>query len=238
MKEKLKRSFEDTKILFKEIPIYIIVIFILTVIGMNILANITLYQSQYLAIDAGFTVSWIVFIIMDLITIHFGVKATIKLSVFAIVINLITSLVFYLISLVPGIKENGSFESVFGTWFTSISSAIAFLVSAIINAFLNHFIGKIFVKNPNGKMAFISRTYVSTLIGQFIDNLIFATLTFMVFAPIFWNGFHWTITQCLTCSILFACIELVMEIIFSPIGYRISKKWKDKGVGKNYLHSK
>ena len=32
-----------------------------------------------------------------------------------------------------------------------------------------------------------------------------------------------------------AVAELVMEIIFSPIGYRITKRWKEKDVGREYL---
>jgi len=32
-----------------------------------------------------------------------------------------------------------------------------------------------------------------------------------------------------------AVIELVMEIIFSPIGYRISKKWSEDQIGKAYF---
>lgn len=229
-----KKWWLDTVSLFRRIPAYVIVLFTLSVIIMNILSNLTLYQSEYLAIDGGFIVSWITFIIMDLLTIHFGPKATIKVTIFAIVINLLSSLIFGLIGLIPFLKINEIYQTYFsGTWFILISSSIAFLASSIINAFLNYLIGKIFKKNPNGKAALACRSYVSTLIGQFLDNLIFATLTFMLFAPIFWNGFHWTITQCLTCSILFAFIETLLEIIFSPIGYKISKKWTEKGIGYN-----
>ena len=65
--------------------------------------------------------------------------------------------------------------------------------------------------------------------------MIFASLTFMVFAPIFWNGFHWTPIQCINSSILGALLELSMEIIFSPIGYIILKEWKKDGVGQEYV---
>ena len=49
---------------------------------------------------------------------------------------------------------------------------------------------------------------------------------------LFWNGFHWTVLQCTTCALTGAVAELVMEIIFSPIGYRIVTKWKANAVGK------
>ena len=116
-----------------------------------------------------------------------------------------------------------------------MDSTIAFIVSGIINNFINAGIGKAFKKNPDGKLAYISRTYVSTFIGQFIDNLIFAVLTFMVFSPIFWDGFSWTFLQCVTCSLTGAIAELIMEIVFSPLGYKVCNKWKAEGVGKEYL---
>ena len=84
-------------------------------------------------------------------------------------------------------------------------------------------------------MEFFTRSYVSTFIAQFCDNLIFSILTFMVFAPIFWDGFHWTLVQCLTCSLLGACLELVMEVVFSPIGYFVTKRWKKDNVGEQYF---
>ena len=96
-------------------------------------------------------------------------------------------------------------------------------------------IGKAFKKNPDGKTAFAVRSYLSTFIGQFIDNLIFAIIVFAVFAPVFWDGFHWTIPQCLMCALTGAAAELFMEIVFSPLGYRITKKWKKDNVGQEYL---
>ena len=120
----------------------------------------------------------------------------------------------------------------------SVKSTVAFLASAVINNFLNWTVGKAFRKNPNGKAAFVARSYISTFVGQFCDNLIFALLTFTVFAPIFWDGFHWTVLQCVTCSLLGAGLELVMEIVFSPIGYAVLKRWERDGVGEEYLKRK
>ena len=105
----------------------------------------------------------------------------------------------------------------------------------MINNFLNWFIGKAFRKNPDGKAAFIAQCYISTFIGQFLDNLIFSVIVFMLFAPIYWDGFCWTFLQCSMCALTGAVAELIMEIIFSPIGYSIIKKWKKQKVGEQYL---
>ena len=100
---------------------------------------------------------------------------------------------------------------------------------------MNFAIGRLFKRKPDGKLAFVVRAYVSTFIGQFLDNFIFSIIVFVIFAPIFWNGFCWTPLQCATCALTGAVAELIMEIIFSPIGYKISKRWREKDVGKEYL---
>ena len=204
---------------------------------MNLLANKTIYQSEYLAIDGGIFVSWLSFLCMDIVTKHFGPRAATKMSIFAMLTNLLTCFFFFIVSIIPTPHEDyTAFNTIIGgTWFILLSSTIAFLASAILNNFMNWAIGKLFKKNPDGKLAFFTRAYVSTFIGQFVDNFIFAILTFTVFAPIFWNGFHWTFIQCLTCSILGASLELFMEIFFSPIGYIIVKKWKRDHVGEKKI---
>lgn len=237
MKQWLQDWWKDTIGLFRSIPSVVTALFVISVVTMNLLANKTIYQGTYLAIDGGILVSWLSFLCMDITVKHFGMKAANKLSIFAISVNLLCCLIFFVVSVIPT-PENDytAFNQIFrGTWFILLSSTIAFICSALLNNFLNWTIGKMFKKKPDGKLAFVTRTYVSTFIGQFVDNFIFALLTFTLFAPIFWDGFHWTFVQCLTCSLLGAGLELVMEVIFSPIGYYICKKWKEEKVGEEYL---
>lgn len=235
--EWFRQELKVTVLLLRAIPSPAVALFVVSVITMNLLANKTIYQGEYLAIDGGILVSWLSFLSMDVVTKHFGPRASTRMSVFAILVNLLTCLIFYVVSVIPTPHEDYSaFNTIIGgTWFILLSSTIAFFCSALINNFMNFGIGKMFKKNPDGKLAFITRSYVSTFIGQFFDNLIFAILTFMVFAPIFWDGFHWTFIQCVTCSVLGACLELVMEIIFSPFGYWLTRKWKQQGVGEQYF---
>ena len=40
------------------------------------------------------------------------------------------------------------------------------------------------------------------------------------------------------CALTGAVAELIMEIAFSPIGYRITKKWQAESVGKEYFDYK
>lgn len=233
----LKREAKEIKILLRSIPATVVTLFVVSVISMNLLANKTLLQLEWIALDGGILISWLSFMCMDVITKHFGPKASNRISLLAVMINLLTCLIFFVAAAIPSTADDyTAFDSIFGgTWFILLSSTVAFLFSAGINNSLNFLIGTLFYKNPNGKLAFAARSYISTFIGQFLDNFIFSILVFTLFAPIFWDGFSWSVLQCLMCALTGAVIELVMEIIFSPIGYRISKKWSEDQIGKAYF---
>ena len=146
-------------------------------------------------------------------------------------------MIFFIVSVIPSNAGDYSvFDRIFGgTCFILLGSTVAFLASAVINNMLNFTIGSAFKKNPDGGLAYAMRTYVSTFIGQFLDNFIFSLIVFVGFAPVFWDGFHWTVLQCAMCALTGAVAELIMEIVFSPIGYKILAKWKKNAVGKEYL---
>lgn len=235
---RIKIELLEYKILLRAIPATVVTLFVVSVISMNLLANKTLIQLDWIALDGGFLISWLSFMCMDIITKHFGPKASTSISVLAAAINLLTCLIFFLASVIPSnANDYTAFDEIFGgTWFILMGSTIAFLSSAIINNGLNWVIGRGFKKNPDGKLAYATRTYISTFIGQFFDNLIFSIIVFAICAPIFWDGFYWTILQCMMCALTGAIAELFMEIAFSPIGYRITRKWQEESVGKEYLN--
>ena len=235
----MKRSsiYKESKILLRSIPATVVTLFAVSVVCMNLLANKTLIQLDWIALDGGILISWLSFMCMDIITKHFGPRASTMISIHAAAINLLTCLIFFVASIIPSnANDYTAFDCIFGgTWFVLVGSTVAFLASAIINNILNHIIGKSFRKNPNGKLAYAMRTYISTFIGQFLDNFIFSVIVFVFFAPIFWDGFCWTVLQCATCALTGAVAELIMEIIFSPVGYRITKKWQSENIGKEYF---
>lgn len=236
IRDYIKREKEETIILFRSVPATVVSLFVVSVICMNLLANKTLIQTKWLALDGGILMSWLSFMCMDLITMYFGVKASNKIAIFATLTNLFTSAIFYVASIIPS-KANDytQFNIIFGgTWFILLGSTVAFLASAVINNFLNSILTKVFHKTPD-KVAYAGRIYISTFIGQFFDNIIFAIIVFVIFAPIFWDGFHWTILQCIICALSGATAELLMEIIFSPVGYKILNKWKADNIGAEYI---
>ena len=235
---RIKRTYKETKILLRSIPATVVTLFTVSVVCMNLLANKTLLQLDWIALDGGILISWLSFMCMDIITKHFGPKASTLICIHASVINLLTCLIFFVASIIPSsASDYTAFDSIFGgTWFVLLGSTVAFLSSAVINNLLNHAIGTCFSRNPDGKLAYAMRTYVSTFIGQFLDNFIFSVIVFVFFAPIFWGGFCWTVLQCATCALTGAIAELIMEVIFSPIGYRITKRWREERVGSDYFN--
>ncbi len=230
-------SQKKIRILLRSIPATTVTLFVVSVICMNLLANKTLLQLDWIALDGGILISWLSFMCMDIITRHFGPKASNSISLLAVAINLLTCLIFFVASIIPSnASDYSAFNSIFGgTWFILLGSTVAFLVSAVIHNTLNWFIGLAFKKNPHGKLAFAMRTYISSFVGQFSDNFIFSVIVFVFFAPIFWDGFHWTVLQSATCALTGAVAELLMQVVFSPISYRITKKWRAENVGKEYF---
>ena len=231
------KLYNETKILLRSIPATVVTLFAVSVVCMNLLANKTLLQLDWIALDGGILISWLSFMCMDIITKHFGPKASNQVAVLASAINLLTCSIFYIASIIPSnAGDYTALDNVLGgTWFILVGSTVAFLASAVIHNFLNWGVGKMFHKQPHGKMAYMTRTYIATFIGQFMDNLIFSVIVFMFFAPIYWNGFHWTFLQCTVCALTGAVAELIMEIIFAPIGYRIVANWRKNNIGQAYL---
>lgn len=235
--EKLKKEFNNYQILLRSVPSLVMVMFVVSVILMNLLANKELLNVSWLALDCGFTMSWLSFLCMDMLTKRFGAKASIQLSMTAMAINLAICGIMYLISLIPGnwgayydsgeaIVNEGLNSTIGGTWYVVVGSACAFATSAIVNSVMNAIIGKALKKDNFTSYAI--RSYVSTAVAQFIDNFIFAMIVSHVF-------FGWTMTQVITCSITGCIAELLCEVIFSPVGYKVCKKWAAVNVGAEYL---
>ena len=237
IKRFIHREREETAILLRSSPATVMTLFVVSVVCMNLLANKTLLQLDFIALDAGILISWLSFMCMDIVTKHFGAGASNRISVLAAGINLLTCLIFFVASAIPSsASDYTAFNSIFGgTWFVLLGSTVAFLSSALLNNMLNHLIGRFFRKHPDGKLAYAMRTYVSTFIGQFFDNFLFSLIVFVGFAPVFWDGFSWTPLQCTVCALTGAVAELLLEIVFSPIGYRIVTRWREHSVGREYL---
>ncbi len=224
----MKRIRSEFRSLMQSVPPLLAALMILSVVGMNLLANKSIDTGvEWLALDCGILFSWLTFLTMDILTHCCGPRAATLLSFTALALNLLMTLIFFAASRVPGVwgesfvpgsEEviNRALDGTFGgTWYIILGSAVAFAASAVLNNYLNYGIGKL-LKRDRGFGGFALRSYVSTFFAQFADNLIFALLVSRLF-------FGWTLLQCLTCALTGAVLELLFEVIFSPAGYRLSR---------------
>lgn len=236
-KEALKVELTETKLLLKAVPSWVIVMFTLSVVLMNLFANKSIDTGvSWLALDCGIILSWASFLSMDIMVKRFGAKASTKISILVLLINLFISVIFLIVANISGfwgeyfslgdVANSALNNTLSSSWYVIVGSSTAFICSAIINNGLNALISKCF-KNKTF-VEFSVTTYLSTFIGQFVDNLIFAFIVSL-------NFFGWSVLQCVTCALTGATIELLFEVIFSPIGYKVCQHWNKNNVGKEYL---
>ena len=206
----MKTAYSDFRRLLRSVPPLLVSLLILSVVGMNLLANKSINTGlDWLALDCGILFSWLTFLSMDILTHCYGPRAASALSFVALAMNLLMAGIFFLASRISGVwgesfvegsEEiiNAALDNTFGgTWFIILGSSVAFLASAVLNNFLNYGIGKL-LKRDRG-------------FGGF------ALLVSKLF-------FGWTLLQCFTCALTGAVAELLFEIFFSPLGYRMSRR--------------
>ena len=236
----VSREADDFKILLRNIPSLTVSIFILSVVCANLMANKELVTFKYAALDCGVAVSWIMFLCMDVICKRWGAKASIKISLVALAANLFICVSFALLAKTPGkwgeyyASENSlvndALNATFaGSWYVVLGSSVAFVSSSVVNALLNCAIGSLF--KSDGFFSFASRSYISTAIAQLVDNFIFATIVSKVF-------FGWTWIQVFVCSAIGAGFELLGEVFFSGLGYKVVRQWEKERVGQEYIEYK
>lgn len=228
----MRKFFEDYKVLLRSIPAPTVTIFIVSVILMNLMANKELLSTPWLALDCGFAVSWVSFLCMDMICKRFGAKASIKISILALGVNLAVCLFFWLMSLTPGMwgayYDTGMIEvndalnaTIGGTWYVVLGSSLAMLCSSTVNSLLNVAIGRLSTSNTFG--AFAKRSYISTGIAQFVDNLIFAIVVSHVFFGWTWiqreTGFENGTAICGRRELFLECGDFCMECKNHRRGY-------------------
>ena len=237
----MKNLLTQTKDALRSIPGIVTAIFILSVVSMNLLANKSIFNLPWLASTAGIFVSWVSFLCMDAVCKRFGAKAATILNTVAMIICLLATVMYMLIVKIPGVwassyaftgdeatAVNAGLDATFSSaWYIVVGSAVAMYLGGLVNSIVNKIIGNKVDKNDTYK-GFAIRSFVSTAAGQFVDNFVFAMIVSYLF-------FGWTIKQVLVCSFMMMLLELVFEIIFSPIGFKLSQNWKKENVGKEYL---
>lgn len=233
---------KDWKLMLRSVPSLIVTLFCVSVVVMNLMAckTIVITDPAWFGVTGGILISWIPFLCMDILNKAYGAKVATKINILALGINLLCVGIF---ELVVRIQVGGdpetytTFNSVFKqTWQILLASSIAFLASGIFNNILNAGIGRLYKHDPDSKKAYYARSYGSTILAQFVDNFVFTALAFLVFFKLsIGTSLGWTWWTVLGSATFNAILELVMEAIFSPFGYKVCQKWKKEAVGEDYF---
>ena len=230
----------------RSIPSLALALITVATVLMNILANKSIINLPWLIQDAGILMSWVGFLVGDLLVKAFGSKNAIRVNLTCLGISLFISGLLAIVAVVPGewspvfdptinpgdlgSNINAAVNSVMGNvWYVILGSAVASAVGLVVNGLTQGLlIKKIETKHGDRYWGFFVASAASTMIGQIIDNMVFALLVSVKF-------FGWTWTQVMVCSLTGAIFELIIELVFSPLTYKISRNWKKNGIGTEWI---
>ncbi|MGN1164069.1 MAG: queuosine precursor transporter [Candidatus Ornithospirochaeta sp.] len=167
--------------------------------------------------DGGQVVSWIVFLISNIIVEVWGERESVKVITFAAFTTFALLVIGRLLVFVPTLPEYAGQTEAFAMIFsngprTIVSSIVAFWVGGFVNVRIISLMKR--GKESDDKKAFFSRASFSTLIGQFVDNAIFMTLAF---APLGISVYEMMWKDILSSVIIGTIFELVVEALMVPV---------------------
>lgn len=195
-------------------------------VAQNLFEMKTLGTSSFAFGGGGIMLSWATFMIMDITTEVFGKRDSIKCYTVAGILNLAIVIIAQIVIAIPGVypEQNAAFAQIFSNGIrTALSSFTAFWFGNYVNV---HIMVKMkeHASDKNSKVLFFLRAVVSTIFGQFVDNMLFATLAF---APIGLSLFEMTWRDILTSSLFGTFMETMIESCFVPfITIPVSNKLK------------
>lgn len=225
---RIKAEIKDTFLLLKNVPAIPFVLFVLSIVMMNLLAGKLIVDLSWLALDAGIIVSWLSFMGLDMIVRRFGPKASSKLLIVALMLNVLVVSIFSLAALIPGDWALNEYSTSFSWWIIGVST-LAFLVGGIVSNILHWIVRKLFKKENKDKLSgYVVSSWVSTTVAQFVDNLLFGVLFTMI-------AFQLDFLPVLMCAFTGMVVELLCQVIFTPLGYKVSERWRKQNVGVEYI---
>lgn len=185
------------------------------IIIQNILATKQIDISIF-TVTTGILVSPIVFIIQDIIAELYGYKDAKRMVLLGFLMNFVGVLLFTLAIHLPSSQfwnNQAAFSSILGTTLRiSIASFTAYIIGSLTNSGI-----MVWLKKKSPKSLFV-RAISSTIVGQLLDNALFAIIAFLGVLP----------TSAIISMIIGGTIfEVLYEIIFYPITKISIKKCKN-----------
>lgn len=214
----MKEDFKDFKKAYSKELVFLILAStycVFTVIQ-NIFEMKTIGSSVFAIMGGGTIVSWITFVIMDIFAEEYGKQLANFIIDLATVLNIVVIVFAKLIILLPGTYElqNEAFYQIFNNGpRTILASIIAFRIGNKLNVWVMVKL-KSKAKNYRTRKSFYFRAIASTVVGQYLDNLIFLLIAF---APIGISAFEMRISDIMSVVILGTLLEVLIESIFVPL---------------------
>lgn len=178
------------------------------------------FGTNFIWMDGGLLVSWMVFLISNVITEVYGKKTAVHVTTIAAVVALFVSVIAALEVYIPSLPQYADQSEHFANVFsngprTIISSTIAFWLGNLVNVEIISLFKSIAEKHQNDNaLRFIFRAVFSTIIGQFVDNGLFQTLAF---APVGLSMFEMQWHDITTAVLMSTLVETTLEAFFVPI---------------------
>lgn len=193
----------------------LVTIYCVITVVQNIFEMKTIGTPTFALVGAGTLVSWITFLIMDIMSEVYGEKVSIKCYTMAGFLNMFIVLTAQMIIALPGsyVQQNEAFYLIFSNGpRTFFASFIAFFIGNFINVKLMCTMKQ--RDNANNRWSFYLRAIVSTVFGQFTDNLLFTSLAF---APLGLSAFEMAWVDIGSVVLITSVIEIVIESVFVPV---------------------
>jgi uncharacterized integral membrane protein (TIGR00697 family) len=190
---------------------YVVAIFVALLLLSNIGATKFIALGP-LTFDGGAILFPLTYIIGDILSEVYGLKAARKAIVLGFAMSILAALTFWLIQIAPGAdfwENQSAYEAILGFVPAIVLASVAgFLVGQLLNAYV-----LVKIKERTHERALWLRLMGSTVVGEFADTFVFCTIYGLAFGLTmgdFWNylfvGFAY---------------KVGVEIILLPVTYRV-----------------
>lgn len=173
------------------------------------------FGTSFIWMDGGLLISWLVFLIANVIVEAYDKQTAIFVSGIATVLALLVSLLGVAEVHIPSLPQYSAQADHFAHVFsngprTIVSSAVAFFISNVVNVEI------IAAYRHQGTrlIPFWGRAVISTIVGQMVDNTLFQVLAF---APVGWSLYEMYWRDIWTAVGMSTAFETVVEALFVPL---------------------
>jgi len=186
-------------------------VFFVSVLLISNIASTKIVDLKWFVFDGGTLLFPLSYIFGDILTEVYGYKRTKRVIWLGFFMALLMSLVFIIVGKLPsapGWNNQGAYDLILGL---APRIVIASLIAYACGEFSNSFVMAKMKILTKGKMLWV-RTIGSTLVGEFIDSILFIVIAFWGILP---NSLL------ITLIISNYIFKTAIEIIFTPVTYKV-----------------